>query len=512
METESNDSRKHQLASGITAAVLVGAISGCGIRRRLESLDSTQKIVWMPPPSDPNIVRVVNRVSFGPWPGDLHDAACKGVGGYLEEQLGAELPEDSAVKWRVDGLDVQQDVQDSPDVLSSLPDDQLLTEVQQVQLLRAVYSTNQLAEVMSDFWENHFNIYALKNAARQRIPVEMETAIRPNILGSFENMLLAVAHSPAMLAYLDNNHNQAGTFQRVNENYARELLELHTLGVHSGYSQVDIHQVARCLTGWTVSGGFKQWQFEFDPSWHDDGTKFIPFLNLHLESNGGVHDGEAVLHRLAHHPATATHLAQQLCMKFLGIAHPEVVESASRAYLRSNTSIKEMLRPILLDGLTRGDRCAPVFKRPLDLLVSSLRVGAADSDCAGGVQDHLSTMGQPLFQWPMPDGYPESAAAWKSTLLPRWNFASALAGARIAGTTWKLRDCLTTASAAGGDEAVSRLAEAVCGVPASMPTMQPLVSTLRDHARAAERSGVSEVDTITEVTALLIASPIYQWK
>ncbi len=506
------ESPASRAVGGLAVVAVAAAMSGCGLRRQLAGLDATQKVVWQSPPSDPEVLRVLNRISFGPWPGDLIAAANMGVSGYIEEQLAAKSPQDRAVSWRVNGLDVQQDVHDSPDILSSLPDDQLLTEVQQVQLLRAVYSTHQLNEVMSDFWENHFNIYALKNAARQRIPIEMETAIRPHLLGSFEEMLIAVAHSPAMLAYLDNNHNEAGNMDRVNENYARELLELHTLGVHSGYTQIDIHQVARCLTGWTVAGGFRQWQFEFKPSWHDDGSKFIPFLDLHLSPGGGVRDGEAVLHRLARHPATAQHLAEELCMKFMGVVQPEVVNAASRAYLRSNTSISEMLRPILLDGLARKERCRPIFKRPLDLLVSSLRVGAADTDGATGVQNQLNTMGQPLFQWPMPDGYPESAAAWKTTLLPRWNFASALAGGEVDGTTWKLDDCLKALPGAGMHDVVDHLAEAVCGHPSASPSMKPLVMTLRDHADSASRSGLSHEHVVSEVAALLIASPMYQWK
>ncbi len=512
METTHNSPAGTKVLCSAAVVATAAALVGCGIRSRIESLNSPQQAVWADAPRDENVTRVVNRVSFGPWPGDLSTASHMGVHGYLEEQLASNLPEDGAASWRVNGLDVQQDVQDASDELTSLPDNQLLTEVQQVQLLRAVYSTHQLHEVMSDFWENHFNIYALKNAARQRIPVEMEKAIRPNVMGRFEEMLIAVAHSPAMLAYLDNNHNQVGTADRVNENYARELLELHTLGVHSGYTQIDIHQVARCLTGWTVSGGFRQWEFEFDSAWHDNGAKYIPFLHLALAPNGGARDGEAVLHTLAHHPATAHHLAEQLCIKFIGTSHPATVRAAANAYLRSNTSIKAMLRPILLDGLTKPEICAPIFKRPLDLLVSSFRAGATDSDCGIRVQGFLDGMGQPLFQWPMPDGYPTTAAAWKTTLLPRWNFAAALAGGKIPGTTWRMHDCLLGNHATDTNHAVDSLAEAVYGIPSNSATLQPVLATLYDHARAANRSGLKPAAVLTEVASLLIASPAYQWK
>src|SRR4029077_14134157 len=145
------------------------------------------------------------------------------------------------------------------------------------------------------FWTNHFNIYALKLEGRSLVPIDTERVLRPHVLGNFEEMLTGCAHSPAMLTYLDNKENRNGV---ANENYARELLELHTLGVKSGYSLKDIQAVARCFTGWTVQTGFKRGLPDYDPANHDDGLKYIPFLNLTIRPNGGKQDAAQVLDAL----------------------------------------------------------------------------------------------------------------------------------------------------------------------------------------------------------------------
>ena len=182
----------------------------------------------------------------------------------------------------MDGLETQQDVSDAPDAMDCMPDSQLMTETQQAALLRAVYSTHQLRETLADFWTNHFNIFALKNNERVLLPTDAERALRPHLMGKFRDLLNASAHSPAMLSYLDNQLNRRGV---ANENYGRELLELHTLGVHSGYTQKDIQEVARCFTGWRVRKGFVKMNltnlktpyngFEFGPYQHDSGAKYV---------------------------------------------------------------------------------------------------------------------------------------------------------------------------------------------------------------------------------------------
>ncbi len=496
---------------GVGTALLAGA--GCSaIRQRARELTGPTPAVYTPLPHDADATaraaHVLNRVAFGPRPGDVARVAAMGAAGYIEEQLADRMDEDPAVGWRVNGLETQQWEQDAPDVLYSLDDGQLLTETQQAALLRAVYSRHQLRETLADFWTNHFNIYALKADGRNLIPVDTERVLRPHILGRFHDLLRASAHSPAMLTYLDNQQNRRGV---ANENYARELLELHTLGVKSGYTQRDIQEVARCFTGWTVQTGFRRGQFTYDAKRHDDGAKFIPFLNLTLTPGGGEKDAEAVLERLAMHPATAHFLARKLCRTFLGARPDSVIENAANAYLRSGSDIRATLRPILLDALQNPAECKPILKRPLPLVVSALRALAADTDGGASLQKYLADMGQPLYQWPMPDGFPVKTSAWTGSLLPRWNFALALASNAIGGTVVDLNAPLDAAGAKTDAAMVDTLIATVLAHPPDSPAIQPVREQIRQHIARARQASVPQATLIAEATGLLLASPPFQW-
>ncbi len=494
------------------AAAGAAALAGCGIRAKFRSLTGPDTALWQTPPASPAALHVLNRVGYGAWPGDLQRVERMGIRAWIEEQIADSMPEDPAVAWRVNGLDVLQDTQDAPDLLASLSDDQLLEETQKAALLRAVYSRHQLREQMADFWTNHFNIYALKNRGRERIPVETERALRPHLLGKFRHLLTAVAHSGAMLSYLDSNQNRYGPHDRVNENYGRELMELHTVGVHAGYTQQDVHEVARCFSGWGVGESWRPGEFEFHTDWHDPGAKYIPFLHLSLPPNGGESDGQRVLNALAAHPATANRLARQLCQRFLGHAPRAVVEKAAEAYLQQDTSIRALLRPILLEALPDAGNCRPLFKRPFALVVSSLRALAADTDGGSALQKHLEQMGQPLYQWPMPDGFPVQAAAWQSALLPRWNFGIALVSGAIPGTTVSLESPLRMEHASDDAASVDVLTGVVLGRNAEASDLQPLRQRLLQHLQAARSIGVPDSERIAEITGLLLCSPEFQWR
>lgn len=518
-------------SAGIGMALLGGA--GCReVRERALIVTGPSPAQWTPLPHDPtaadHALHVLNRVASGPRPGDIARVAAMGVNAYLEEQLTDNMDEDPTVTWRVGGLDIQQTVQDAPDTLNSMPDEQLLTETQQAALLRAVYSRHQLHETMADFWTNHFNIYALKNNGRELIPTDTERVLRPHLLGPFREMLTASAHSPAMLAYLDNNQNRRGV-SRTNENYARELLELHTLGVHSGYTQRDIQEVARCFTGWTIDGGFRAGQFVFKPLDHDQDAKYIPFLKLTIQPNGGQKDADTVLDALAKHPATAGFIATKLCRHFLGTAPDEVVAKASAAYLSSSTSIAATLRPILFDGLANPAHNKPILRRPVEMLVASLRALAADTDGGANIQTHLDAMGQPLYQWPMPDGFPEKTGAWTGSLLQRWNFALALTANAIPGTKVDLPALFAAGNAHSDKEKLGALIEAIYGrscEAADIASVREQVTThiaragksitghpSADTARSAATSNTtSDTGLWAEAAGLLLAAPNYQWK
>jgi uncharacterized protein (DUF1800 family) len=508
------------------AAVAVGAIAlgavGCGeVRRQARQLTGPLPADYTAFPQNVEsaalALHALNRVGFGPKPGDVAHVVAVGPVGWIEEQLADQMEEDPTVDWRVNALDTQQMEQDSADTFYCTDYDQIQREMAQAALLRAVYSRHQLREQLADFWTNHFNIFSIKNDGRALLPTDTARVLRPHVLGRFHDMLTASAKSPAMLAYLDNNQNQKRdprTGGGANENYARELLELHTLGVKSGYTMKDIQAVARCFTGWTVTSGFKRGEFEYQAGSHDNGMKYIPFLNLTILPNGGQKDAERVLETLSGHPATARFVVQKLCRRFLGEVPEPVAARAESAYLRSGGDISRTLRPILLDsdGLLNPARRKPILKRPLDMMVSAARALAADTDGGEPLQRHLVQMGQPLYEWPMPDGFPEKAAAWTGSLLPRWNFALALASNAIPGTRVDLNAPLAAAKAHTEAEQLGILTEVVLARPAGASDVQQIQAQIRGHVQRARAAGLPDATVLAEATGLLLASPTFQWK
>jgi uncharacterized protein (DUF1800 family) len=372
-------------------------------------------------------LRLLNRLGFGPRPGDMARVSSMGLSAYVEEQLAAKLGEETRLNLLLSGLEI---FSMSSEEMKDIHKEQVVAQLQQADLLCAVYGKNQLLERMTDFWLNHFNIYALKSDDAWRLAGATRKVIRDNALGKFPDMLTASAHSPAMLGYLDNTVNKSGV---ANENYARELMELHTLGVHGGYTQKDVMEVARCLTGWTVENRFlmRKDTFRFDASAHDDGAKVV--LGQTIPAGGGEGDGDRVLAMLAVHPSTAKHLSTKLCREFLRHEDSGWIDKMSAAYLSSGGDIREMLGPLLLSKDLLS--APPIAKRPMDFVASSLRVTAAETVCGSSVIDQLTKMGQGPYLWPMPDGYPDKAEAWTGSMLGRWNFAADLTSQSIAGVS-----------------------------------------------------------------------------
>jgi uncharacterized protein (DUF1800 family) len=364
-------------------------------------------------------------------------------------------------------------------------------ELQASRIMRAVYSERQLQEVMVDFWTNHFNVYAPKGADRWLLVSYDRDVIRPRAFGKFKDLLVATAESPAMLFYLDNfqsvspnaqanqrraaaarfNQNpllnnilaarrdrvpqQPGVMpapQRakrgINENYARELMELHTLGVDGGYTQRDVQEVARCFTGWTIMdprgaanyAGFveegKSGTFYFNPRLHDDGEKTV--LGHKIPAGGGMNDGLMVLDILAHHPSTAKFIATKLARKFvMDNPTPELVNRVAAAYLKSDGDIRETLRAIFTSPeFNAPENYRAKIKTPFELAVSAVRALGGETNGAPPMHQWIATMGEPLYQYQAPTGYPDTAEQWVNTgaLLSRINFALALVSNRIPGT------------------------------------------------------------------------------
>jgi uncharacterized protein (DUF1800 family) len=299
-----------------------------------------------------------------------------------------------------------------------------------------------------------------------------------------------------MLVYLDNQANVKGA---PNENYAREVMELHTLGVDGGYTQADVMDLARALTGWTVKPNFWRGQFAFKADQHDEGVKQV--LGLRLEPSGQA-EAEQVVERLAAHPSTARFIATKLARRFLADEPPaEIVQRAAGAFLNTNGDLRAVLRVILLDGLAgRVALAQPKFKRPGHFIVSALRGLNAETDGGAPLNEYLQRMGQPYYAWPTPDGFPDRAGPWQGNLLPRWQFSLALARDEIDGTRLALPEA--AGSPAG---LLAGLSERLLGAPMAAGETEGLLAALR-------AAGAGEEELPSILTAGLLSAPGFQWR
>jgi uncharacterized protein (DUF1800 family) len=349
------------------------------------------------------------------------------------------------------------------------PQQVIVRELTQAKLLRAIYSERQLDEVLTDFWFNHFNVFIGKGPAHYLITSYERDVIRPHAFGKFEDLLVATAKSPAMLVYLDNflsvgpnsdvalgipknprpirrrgwgqprfprrpklaaNKKRSG----LNENYGRELMELHTLGVNGGYTQKDVSEVARAFTGWTVEKPQEGGGFKFDPRMHDPGTKIV--LG-HKIKNNGEKEGREVLHILAHHPSTARFISTKLAMRFVADDPPRaLVDRMAQTFLKKDGDIREVLRTMFSSPeFWSPDAYRAKVKTPLEFVVSAVRATGAEVTDAQPLVGQLNQLGMPLYGMQPPTGYSMKAESWvnSSALLARMNFALALAAGKLKG-------------------------------------------------------------------------------
>lgn len=309
-------------------------------------------------------------------------------------------------------------------------------------LMRAIYSSRQIEEVLTDFWFNHFNVFLDKGADRYMVTSYERDVIRPRVLGHFKDLLVATAESPAMLFFLDNWQSRANdpkafntNRQGLNENYGRELMELHTLGVDGGYTQQDVTEVARCFTGWTISEPRRGGGFEFNEKIHDKGEKHV--LGVTIPAGGGMSDGLKVLDILAHHPSTAHFISKSLAIRFVSDDPPEsLVQKMAKTFEKTDGDLLEVMRTML---------SAPEFwdpanfrskvKSPLEVVASAVRAVNGDVDFAQALAGQLNQLGEPLYRKLEPTGYSNRGADWmnSASLLARMNFGIALAQGRIPG-------------------------------------------------------------------------------
>ncbi|MGD0414126.1 MAG: DUF1800 domain-containing protein [Terriglobales bacterium] len=348
------------------------------------------------------------------------------------------------------------------------PEQVVVDELMQAKLLRALYSERQLDEVMTDFWFNHFNVFINKGADRYLLTSYERDAIRPHVLGKFEDLLVATAKSPAMLFYLDNwlsvgpdsdialgiaphqrregpgpgNRSQnrargnlkARQASGLNENYGRELMELHTLSVNGGYSQKDVTEVAKVFTGWTLEQPNKGGAFRFEPRMHEPGDKIV--LGHRVKENGEK-EGLEVLHLLAHNPKTAHFISQKLAMRFVSDdPPPALVDRMARTFLKKDGDIREVLRTMFKSPeFWSSAAYRAKVKTPLEFVVSAVRASGAEVDDARALIGTLNNMGMMPYGMMPPTGYSMKADTWvnSSALLGRMNFALVLAAGKIRG-------------------------------------------------------------------------------
>lgn len=444
--------RRHFLQTG-SAASLAAVAVGCDKLEVPDALRIGPRAAA--PPDGPYatpagkdidlVSHALNRLTFGARPWDyqrvrkLGDTEQAAFAAFLDQQLAPEKLDDPAAENATRRFEV---LNEPLGELFEYQDKHLLDALVRSTVLRAVFTERQLFEVMVNFWSDHFNIDPSKGDAKWLKVADDRDVIRAHALGKFPAMLRASALSPAMLWYLDGRVNKkANDADKPNENYARELLELHTLGVHGGYTQKDVMEVARCLTGWAVQETHRSklnlGSVEFKPFQHDRGEKVvlghvIPAIPKKAKPEEieklGRAELDTVLGIVGLHPATAKFIATKLCQRFIADAPPATAISAvAEKFIASGGDIPATLRALFATDAfltTRGNK----LKRPFHYIVSALRATHATTDAGRAIQDYLLRMGHAPFHYPTPDGYPEEAAPWLGTLLWRWNFAVALTG------------------------------------------------------------------------------------
>jgi uncharacterized protein (DUF1800 family) len=439
---------------------------------------------------DPSF-HLLSRAAYGPWPGDLDRVKEMGSGAWIEEQLNPESIDDTYCDLRARRFET---IWHDPGTCYEYKKPVLREEITRHTLLRALYSKRQLFEVMVGFWTDHLNINLEKGDCIYLKPADDRLVIRAHALGKFRDLIRASATSPAMLVYLDGKENQKKEPGDVpNENYARELLELHTLGVDGGYTQMDVYEAARSLTGWRLRTGWRKGTVYFDPTLHDDGEKHV--LGLAIPAGGGERDVDRLVEIACTDPATAQHIATKLVRRFVSEDPPaSLVQRLALVFATTDGDIKSLLRTLLTSDEFKAAKGLK-FKRPFQYIVSCLRALAADTHAHQPLIEYLQRMGQGPFQYPTPDGYPDRTAPWLGTLLWRWNFAFGAASNHLPTVTVP----------------VDQLAQAIGGPTPFQP--EQLVSYFIGRKGSDAELGALrdyQNDNHAELVALVLASPAFQ--
>jgi len=546
----------------LMAALLVGSApiglyaqkTGTSARKSVVARSDTREL-----PADQQIIQALNRLTFGPRPGDVAKVRAMGLDNWIDLQLHPDKINDNvmddfinakyaalrqdqndllkqyAVQQR-ERREIKRDKADSTKGLTAQDSAmimeqrqlqngrrQVVTQLQSSRVARAVGSERQLQEVMTDFWENHFNIYLAKGAPEPYYLVDFDqNVIRPNALGKFRDLLEATAKSPAMLFYLDNARSMAdstqptlqgqngprmravpmrrgrlgGVFgmpmpmprqpqqqqqrqrQGLNENYGRELLELHTLGVDGGYTQQDVINVARAFTGWTIRPPAQGGGFIFRPQVHDAGAKVV--LGHKLAAGRGIEDGEDVLDIVSRSPSTAHFIAFKLARRFVSDSPSKaLVDHAAQVFLKTDGDIRETLRAIITSPEFFSQQAFRTkVKTPFEVVVSAARAMNAQPDETPRSAQIIAYLGQPIFGHQAPNGWPETGDAWMNTgaILNRINFGMAAAAGRLPGVDIASQPGLDSLQSASREKQVDAVVSMVLNGMASPDTRAVLLS------------------------------------
>jgi uncharacterized protein (DUF1800 family) len=397
-------------------------------------------------------------------------------------------------------------------MLMNAPQQLISYDLIEGKLFRAILSNRQLEEQLVDFWYNHFNVFIDKGSDRFLVPSYEREAIRPRVLAHFRDLLEATALSPAMLFYLDNWESVAPESQRaakgkqvrgLNENYARELMELHTLGVDGGYTQKDVTEVARCFTGWTIRAPREGGGFFFNEKVHDKGPKVV--LGVTIPAGGGKEDGEKVLDILANHPSTARFVSRKLAQRFIADdPPPELVEKMAKTFHDTHGDIRAVLKTAFTskEFFSQGAYRAKV-KSPFEMIVSALRATGADVDFVFPLGNRLTQLGEPLYRKLEPTGYSNLGSEWmnSSSLLTRMNFALDLAQNRVQGS--KVNVSVV-------DEDVASVARRLLFRDVSPETLSAIEKTLAQQQEKDKNKKPNAAARPGLIAGLVLGSPDFQ--
>jgi len=460
---------------------------------------------------DNQALHLLNRITWSARPDELARVNNIGIDAYLDEQLNPNLADESNLEAHLKDLPILKVARRDAYALDD-SEWRLYKTLVIAALRRAIYSPNQLLERMTEFWTDHFNINA-DNAEYNPDLLLLHKSYRKNALGNFRDLLFETAKSPAMLVYLDNFVNGK---DEPNENYARELMELHTLGVDGGYTEADIKAVARAFTGWTIHYGTRT-GFYFDADNHDTASKHI--FGHTLPAKRGIEDGLHVLDIVANHPSTAKFICRKLCIRFVSDDPPaSLVDDLTQIWTANKGEIKPVLRHLFLsDEFQKAT--GQKFRRPFDFLVGALRATGTEFEDLWTLQQIFLDLGQSPFGWHTPDGYPDTANAWISTggMLSRWNVAMQLTHGAYSDV--EQEGALNTqlferiGMPKTVDELVDAVSEQVFGAKMSADAKAPFVAFTADGGNA-DMSVTAKLiaQKLGSLYGLMLATPLFQWR